>query len=62
MELADVKILSNISEEYGIPVTTLQDRLKHLKEGKEYKKLGKRQPTLLSPEGVIKIIKESKKN
>jgi hypothetical protein len=57
MNLADVKILSDVSLEYGIPVNTLHDRLKRLEEGIEYKRLGMRQPTLLSPEGVIKLIK-----
>lgn len=52
----DVKTLNEISIEYGIPIKTLYYRLKYLKENIEYKKLGKKLPTLLTPEGVNKII------
>ncbi|NFL43111.1 hypothetical protein FDB61_15600 [Clostridium botulinum] len=57
MELKDIKTLTEVAEEYNISIKTLQSRLKYLKEDVEYRKLGKRQPTLLTPEGVNKIIK-----
>ena len=60
MKLSDIKTLQEVAREYNIPVRTLQDRLilKSLDmiEGKDYKKLGLRLPTLLSPQGIIKII------
>ncbi|MGE5628397.1 MAG: hypothetical protein ACM3X7_09800 [Solirubrobacterales bacterium] len=61
MKLSDIKTLAEISEEYNIPVSTLKLRLTlkgfDLIEGEDYKKLGPRMPTLLSPEGVKKITK-----
>ncbi|HBJ1645893.1 hypothetical protein FDB50_15345 [Clostridium botulinum] len=57
MKLKDLKTLTEVAEEYNISIKTLQSRLKYLEENIEYKKLGKRQPTLLTPEGVNKIIK-----
>lgn len=57
IDLSKIKTLKEISEEYEIPIKTLQSRLKDLKEGIDFKKLGKRQPTLVSPQGVEKIIK-----
>ncbi len=57
MKLKDIKTLTEVAEEYNIPIKTLQSRLKYLKEDVEYRKLGKRKPTLLTPEGVNKIIK-----
>ena len=60
MKLSDIKTLQDVARKTGIPVRTLQDRLdlKSLAmiEGKDYKKLGPRLPTLLSPEGVNKIL------
>lgn len=56
MNIKDIKTLSEISEEYNIPVKTLQSRLKNLDEGIDYKRLGKRQPTILSPNGIRKLI------
>jgi hypothetical protein len=58
MELVDIKTLTEVSEKYDIPLKTLQSRLTRLEEGTEYKRLGKRQPTLLSPKGIEKIIKK----
>ncbi len=57
MELSDIKTLTEVSELYQIPLKTLQSRLSRLEEGIDYKRLGKRQPTLLSPLGIEKIIK-----
>lgn len=61
MKLADIKTLQEIAREYHIPFPTLQARLNSKKcnmiEGVDYKKLGKRLPTLLSPSGVKKITK-----
>ena len=63
MELKDIKTLQEVSREYNIPFPTLQTRLKlssfGLVEDVDYKKLGKRLPTLLSPIGVSKIIKSN---
>jgi len=60
MILSDIKTLQEVARKSGIPVRTLQDRLilksLNMIEGKDYKKLGVRLPTLLSPEGVKKIL------
>ena len=60
MKLSDIKTLNDIATENNISVKTLQGRL-NLKsldmiEGEDYKKLGKRMPTLLSPQGIEKIL------
>ena len=59
MQLTDIKTLKEVSMEYNILVVTLKKRLKYKKfdmvEGVDYKNLGARQPTLLSPGGVAKI-------
>lgn len=64
MKLSDIKTLQEVSREYDIPFPTLQTRLKSkelgLIEGEDYKLLGKRLPTLLSPSGIKKIIKNKK--
>lgn len=57
MQLKDIKTLTEVSREYNIPFTTLQHRLKNLKENEDYKGLGKRMPTILTPGGVNKIIR-----
>lgn len=61
MELKDVMTLQEVAREYNIPFPTLQTRLKSenlaLVEGIDYKKLGMRLPTLLSPSGIAKITK-----
>lgn len=61
MNLEDIKTLSDVSKEYDIPVITLKKRLElesyNMIESIDYKKLGARMPTLLSPSGVKKIIK-----
>jgi len=61
MKLTDIKTLQEVARDYNISFHTLQTRLgsKNLNmiEGIDYKKLGSRQPTLLSPSGVEKIIK-----
>jgi hypothetical protein len=61
MKLSDIKTLQQVARETGISFHTLQTRLESknrgLIEGEDYIKLGKRLPTLLSPEGVEKLIK-----
>lgn len=60
MELKDIKTLQEVAREYNIPFPTLQTRLNSKKtqliEGIDYKRLGVRLPTLLSPSGIEKII------
>lgn len=60
MKLSDIKTLQEVARAYDIPFTTLQSRLNNLDliEGEDFKRLGKRMPTLLSPQGVAKIIKQ----
>jgi len=62
MKLFEIKTLQEVAREYNIPFPTLQTRLKSetlgLIEGEDYKRLGKRLPTLLSPSGIKKILKE----
>lgn len=62
MELKDIKTLSEISQEFDIPVPTLKTRLTlksiGLVEGVDYRKLSKGQSILFSPEGVRKITQE----
>lgn len=64
MKLEDIKTLQEVAREYDIPFPTLQTRLKlksyNMIENVDYKKLGKRLPTLLSPSGIDKIIKSNK--
>lgn len=56
MNLKDIKTLQEVARENNIPFATLQSRLKKLEEGEDYKRLGKRLPTLLSKSGVEKIL------
>ena len=60
LKLSDIKTLQEVATKSGISKRTLQDRLilKSLSmiEGEDYKKLGPRLPTLLSPEGIVKIL------
>ncbi|MEG0297651.1 MAG: hypothetical protein RR620_13105 [Clostridium sp.] len=62
MNISEVKTLNEVSEEYGIKIITLKKRLElksfGLIDGEDYKKLGHRQATILSPSGVEKITKE----
>lgn len=58
MKLSEIKTLREVATENNIPATTLQGRLFKLIEGVDYKTLGKRQPTLLSPSGIKKILKK----
>lgn len=63
MDLKDIKTLRQVSEESGIEIRTLQQRLGlpnfGLIEGVDFKRLGKRQSTILTPAGVKKILKEA---
>jgi len=62
MKLSDIKTLKEISEQSGIQTGTLKKRLKlksfNMIEDEDYKDLGPRQATILSPEGVAKITKK----
>lgn len=66
MKLSDIKTLQEVSREYGISFSTLQTRLGlknfGLVEGQDYRKLGRGQPTILSPEGIEKITKKTTKS
>lgn len=62
LRLEDIKTLKDVARENDKPFTTLQHRLKNLKEGKEYRGLGKRMPTILTPGGVEKIIRGRNNN
>ncbi|HEY5563908.1 MAG TPA: hypothetical protein VIK72_19505 [Clostridiaceae bacterium] len=61
INLKGFKTMREIAEEYDISIDTLRTRLTlesfNLKEEIDYKKLGERMPTLLTPEGVRKITK-----
>ncbi|BDC03424.1 hypothetical protein [Clostridium perfringens] len=63
MNLKDIKTTKEVSLEYNIPIRTVHNRIEscNLLEGVDYRKLGERQPTLLSPSGVEKILKNNKK-
>jgi len=56
LKLSNIKTLTEVSEIYKIPLKTLQSRLKNLEENIDFKRLGKRQSTILTPEGIKKII------
>lgn len=58
MTINDVKTLQEVAKENNISFATLQSRLKYLEEGVDYRRLGKRLPTLLWPSGIIKILEE----
>ena len=58
LKLSNIKTLTEVSEIYKIPLKTLQSRLKNLEENIDFKRLGKRQPTILTPKGIKKIIKK----
>ncbi|MEG1482920.1 MAG: hypothetical protein RSA57_03880 [Cetobacterium sp.] len=59
MELIDIKTIQEVSLEYNIPVPTLKTRLTlkslNMIDGHDYRRMGKGQGILLSPEGVKKI-------
>ena len=61
MNLKDIKTLKEVSDQYGISIFTLQDRLKNLIEWKDYRKLGKGQATLLMLSGVVKLVQGKEK-
>jgi Fic family protein len=56
MQLKEIQTIAEVSRLFNIPKMTLMYRLKYLSEGVEYKKLGERQPVLLSPKGVEKLL------
>lgn len=59
-----LKTIKEVSEEYGIPIITLKKRLEYksynLIKGKDYYEFGNKNPKLLAPNGVEKIIVRSK--
>lgn len=63
MKLKDIKTLREVALENGILAVTLKKRLEYksfnMIEGEDYKKLGERQPILLSPRGIKKILKKT---
>lgn len=63
MNLKDIKTLREVAEESGIEIRTLQQRLDlpnfGLIEEVDFKRLGKRQSTILTPIGIKKILKEA---
>ncbi|ABG87896.1 hypothetical protein CPR_C0047 [Clostridium phage phiSM101] len=62
MKLKDIKTLREVAKENNISVFTLKTRLESknfgLIDGEDFKKLGDRQPILLSPSGIKKILKK----
>lgn len=62
MKLKDIKTLRDLARESDISVFTLKTRLESksfgLIEEEDYLKLGDRQPILLSPSGIKKILKK----
>jgi len=60
MKLSNIKTIQEVALEYDIPVPTLKTRLTlkslNMIEGEDYRRMGKGQSVLLSPEGVKKII------
>ena len=62
MKLSEIKTLQDVAKEYDIPLNTLQTRLKsktfNLIENEDFRRMGKGQSILLSPEGVKKIVKK----
>lgn len=61
MQLKDIQFLSDVSKDYGISIFTLQYRLKNLIEDEDYRKLGKRLPTMLTPGAVEKLVQGKEK-
>ena len=63
MKLSDIKTLQEISLKYNIPVPTLKTRLLlpnfGMIENVDYRRMGRGQGVLFSPEGVKKVIKSS---
>lgn len=59
MTINDVKTLGEVAKENNISLQTLHVRLKFLQEGIDYRRVeGLRQPILLWPSGIEKILKE----
>lgn len=61
MKISDIKTIQEVSVEYKIPVSTLKTRLKlsnfNMIENVDFRRMGKGQGVLLTPKGVVKIIK-----
>jgi hypothetical protein len=56
MRADEIKTLKEVSKEYGIPFTTIQYQLKHLEEGKDYRRIAERQSIIIMPGGVKKLV------
>jgi len=65
MKLKDIKTLSQVANESGESRKTLILRLSlpgfGMVEGEDFLRLGDRQPILLSPAGVEKVLKNGRK-
>lgn len=63
MKLKDIKTLRQVALENNIDPHTLKKRLNYksfgLIEDVDFKRLGERQPILLSPSGIEKILKRN---
>ncbi|MDH2337359.1 hypothetical protein [Clostridium perfringens] len=61
MDLKDIKTTKEVALENNIPIRTVHNRIEScgLIEGIDYRKLGERQPTLLAPSGIEKILKRN---
>jgi len=62
LDLNVIKTLKQVANENNISLQTLNTRLKsqtiNMIEGKDFKKMGTGQSTILSPQGVNKILKK----
>jgi hypothetical protein len=56
VQLRDLQKLTDVAKIYDVDRRLLDYRLKFLDENIDYKKLGNRQPTILTPSGVEKIL------
>jgi len=60
MKLRDIKTVNEVAIENNISRQTLLSRIDTLDlvEGEDFKKLGRRMPILLSPQGIDKVLKK----
>lgn len=58
MELKDIKTVNEVAVEHNISRQTLLSRIvaRSLVEDIDFKKLGRRMPILLSPQGIDKLL------
>lgn len=58
MNINEVLTLSEVSKKYNVPLETLRHRLKNLEKGTDYRKTeGNKQPIILTPTGIKKLVK-----